>query len=54
MEHNIKTIGDLRKPDKSSVDTLPITSPEISHSRAILMEYKKLMEVQVESDVTEC
>jgi len=54
MQHNIKTIGDLRRLDKVSVDRFPIISPKIPHARPVLMAYKKLMEVQVESDVTEC
>ena len=55
LEHsNIKTTVNLSRLDKGSVDRLPITSPKISHAMAIVMEYKKMMEVQVRSDVTEC
>ena len=53
VSHNINTIRDLSRLDTVSVDRLPITSPKILHARAV-MEYKKLMEAQVGSDVTEC
>ena len=48
MQHiNMNTTGDLSRMDKASVDRLPIISPKVSHATAVLMEYKKLMEVQV-------
>jgi hypothetical protein len=48
---NIRTIGKLCGLDTASVDRLPIINRKILHVMAV-MEYKKLMEVQVESDVT--
>ena len=53
MAH-INTIRELSIMDLSNVERLPIISPKISHARAVLQEYQKLIAVQVEvqSDVT--
>jgi len=48
----IGTIGELCSMELSSVDSLPITSPKIPHTRAVLQEYKDLQEAQMGSEDT--